>query len=178
MKKSFLPPHALVCLPLPPVLPGRTLKRSEPLRTAGPVQAGGKPARHGTARQVAARRRTEEAGVRAGPPGPHQAGLPSDQGGAVRGAEGLGQEPDAEEYAQWLKEGRFDYRDIDGTRFYMGDSVRNLYMRYPELERAAPSPQRHRLLGEGAPGERPLHQAGGLWPRRRPTCSPNAFTSP
>ena len=39
----------------------------------------------------------------------------------------------AEEYEQWLKEGRFDYRDIDGTRFFMGDSVRNLYMRYPEL---------------------------------------------
>ena len=39
----------------------------------------------------------------------------------------------AAEYEQWLKEGRFDYRDIDGTRFYMGDSVRNLYMRYSEL---------------------------------------------
>jgi transglutaminase-like putative cysteine protease len=39
----------------------------------------------------------------------------------------------AEDYEQWLKEGRFDYRDIDGTRFFMGDSVRNLYMRYPEL---------------------------------------------
>ena len=38
-----------------------------------------------------------------------------------------------EEYEQWLTEGRFDYRDIDGTRFYMGDSVRNLYMRYSEL---------------------------------------------
>ena len=40
----------------------------------------------------------------------------------------------AEEYEQWLKEGRFDYRDIDGTRLFMGDSVRNLYMRYPELD--------------------------------------------
>jgi transglutaminase-like putative cysteine protease len=39
-----------------------------------------------------------------------------------------------EEYEQWLKEGRFDYRDIDGTRFFMGDSVRNLYMRYADLE--------------------------------------------
>jgi transglutaminase-like putative cysteine protease len=37
------------------------------------------------------------------------------------------------EYEQWLKEGRFDYRDIDGNRFFMGESVRNLYMRYPEL---------------------------------------------
>jgi transglutaminase-like putative cysteine protease len=40
----------------------------------------------------------------------------------------------ADEYDQWLKEGRFDCRDIDGTRYYMGDSVRNLYMRYPELD--------------------------------------------
>ena len=40
----------------------------------------------------------------------------------------------AEEYEQWLTEGRFDYRDIDGTRYFMGDSVRNLYMRYPELD--------------------------------------------
>jgi transglutaminase-like putative cysteine protease len=39
----------------------------------------------------------------------------------------------AAEYEQWLKLGRFDYRDIDGRRYYMGDSVRNLYMRYPEL---------------------------------------------
>src|ERR1035437_280565 len=39
-----------------------------------------------------------------------------------------------EEYEQWLKEGRFDYRDIDGTRFFMGDSVRNLYMRYHDLD--------------------------------------------
>jgi hypothetical protein len=40
----------------------------------------------------------------------------------------------AEEYEQWIKEGRFDYRDIDGARFFMGDSVRNLYMRYPDLD--------------------------------------------
>ena len=39
----------------------------------------------------------------------------------------------ADEFEQWLKQGRFDYRDIDGARYYMGDSVRNLYMRYPEL---------------------------------------------
>jgi transglutaminase-like putative cysteine protease len=39
----------------------------------------------------------------------------------------------AAEYEQWLAQGRLDYRDIDGARFYMGDSVRNLYMRYPEL---------------------------------------------
>jgi len=37
------------------------------------------------------------------------------------------------EYEQWLKEGRFDSRDIDGTRYFMGDSVRNLFFRYTEL---------------------------------------------
>ncbi|HVM46466.1 MAG TPA: transglutaminase-like domain-containing protein [Candidatus Acidoferrum sp.] len=40
----------------------------------------------------------------------------------------------AAEFDQWIKEGRFDYRDIDGTRYFMNDSVRNLYMRYPALE--------------------------------------------
>jgi transglutaminase-like putative cysteine protease len=40
----------------------------------------------------------------------------------------------AADYEQWLTEGRFDYRDIDGTRYFMGDSVRNLYWRYPELD--------------------------------------------
>ena len=40
----------------------------------------------------------------------------------------------AEEYEQWLREGRFDFRDIDGTRYFMGDSVSNLYWRYPELD--------------------------------------------
>jgi transglutaminase-like putative cysteine protease len=39
----------------------------------------------------------------------------------------------APEYEQWLKEGRFDFRDIDTTRYFMGDSVKNLYMRYPAL---------------------------------------------
>ncbi|RCS43918.1 transglutaminase domain-containing protein [Bremerella cremea] len=39
-----------------------------------------------------------------------------------------------EEFAQWLKEGRFDYRDIDGQRFYMDSSVRNLFYRDPKLE--------------------------------------------
>ena len=40
----------------------------------------------------------------------------------------------AEEYEQWIKEGRFDCRDIDGTRYFMGESVRNLYKRYPDLD--------------------------------------------
>lgn len=37
------------------------------------------------------------------------------------------------EYDQWVKQGRFDSREIDGTRYFMGDSVRNLFFRYTEL---------------------------------------------
>jgi hypothetical protein len=38
-----------------------------------------------------------------------------------------------EEYDQWLAEGRFDTREIDGVRYFMTSSVRNLFFRYPEL---------------------------------------------
>ena len=37
------------------------------------------------------------------------------------------------EYEQWLGEGRFDSREIDGQRYYMSSSVSNLFFRYPEL---------------------------------------------
>jgi transglutaminase-like putative cysteine protease len=40
----------------------------------------------------------------------------------------------AEEYSRWIVEGRFDSRDIDGTRYFMNSSVANLFFRYPELE--------------------------------------------
>ena len=40
----------------------------------------------------------------------------------------------AAEYDDWIKEGRFDNREIDGQRFFMVSSVSNLYFRYPELE--------------------------------------------
>jgi hypothetical protein len=39
----------------------------------------------------------------------------------------------AEEYEQWIHEGRFDSREIDGQRRFMSSSVSNLYFRYPEL---------------------------------------------
>lgn len=39
-----------------------------------------------------------------------------------------------EEFAQWLQEGRFDYRDIDGERCYMRSGVRNLFYRDGSLE--------------------------------------------
>jgi len=38
-----------------------------------------------------------------------------------------------EEFDQWVKEGRFDSREIDGHVMYMSSSVSNLYFRYPEL---------------------------------------------
>lgn len=38
-----------------------------------------------------------------------------------------------QEYQQWLAEGRFDSRTIDGQRRFMAESVSNLFFRYPEL---------------------------------------------
>ncbi len=37
------------------------------------------------------------------------------------------------EFNQWLQQGRFDVRTIDGQKWYMGSSVANLFFRYPEL---------------------------------------------
>lgn len=37
------------------------------------------------------------------------------------------------EFEQWISEGRFDSRNIDGTRRFMVSSVSNLFWRYPEL---------------------------------------------
>jgi transglutaminase-like putative cysteine protease len=39
----------------------------------------------------------------------------------------------AAEYDAWLAEGRFESREIDGTRYYANTSVSNLFFRYPEL---------------------------------------------
>ncbi len=39
----------------------------------------------------------------------------------------------AQEFDRWIAEGRFDSRVIDGTRYFMGSSVSNLFFRYPEL---------------------------------------------
>ncbi len=40
----------------------------------------------------------------------------------------------AEEYNQWIGEGRFDSLDIDGERRFMVSSVANLFFRYPQLD--------------------------------------------
>jgi transglutaminase-like putative cysteine protease len=40
----------------------------------------------------------------------------------------------AEEYDQWIDQGRFESREIDGERRFMVSSVPNLFFRYPELE--------------------------------------------
>lgn len=37
------------------------------------------------------------------------------------------------EYDEWLKQGRFECRQIDGQRLFMASSVPNLFFRYPEL---------------------------------------------
>jgi transglutaminase-like putative cysteine protease len=39
----------------------------------------------------------------------------------------------ADEYERWVKENRFDSREIDGQRYFMSSSVANLFFRYPEL---------------------------------------------
>jgi transglutaminase-like putative cysteine protease len=38
------------------------------------------------------------------------------------------------EFDQWVKEGRFDSRMIDGKRYFMSSSVANLFFRYAELD--------------------------------------------
>ncbi len=38
-----------------------------------------------------------------------------------------------EEYDGWIREGRFDSREIDGVVYYMSSSVSNLFFRHPEL---------------------------------------------
>lgn len=38
-----------------------------------------------------------------------------------------------QEYEQWVQEGRFDSREINGQRYFMAASVSNLFFRYPEL---------------------------------------------
>jgi transglutaminase-like putative cysteine protease len=39
-----------------------------------------------------------------------------------------------QEFEQWLAEGRFDGRDIDGQTYYVDTSISNLYFRHPELK--------------------------------------------
>src|SRR6267378_4001719 len=38
-----------------------------------------------------------------------------------------------DEFERWVSEGRFDSREIDGQRYFMGSSGSNLFFRYPEL---------------------------------------------
>jgi hypothetical protein len=39
-----------------------------------------------------------------------------------------------QEFEQWLAEGRFDGRNIDGETYYVDASISNLYFRHPELK--------------------------------------------
>lgn len=45
------------------------------------------------------------------------------------------------EYEEWIAQGRFDSRDIDGQRYFMGSSVANLFFRYPELNQRRTPPK-------------------------------------
>ena len=47
----------------------------------------------------------------------------------------------AEEYDQWIDQGRFDSREIDGEGRFMVSSVPNLFFRYPELNARRVSPR-------------------------------------
>jgi transglutaminase-like putative cysteine protease len=52
----------------------------------------------------------------------------------------------AEEYQAWIDQARFDSREIDGERRFMGSSVANLFFRYPQLnERRVPRRDTARL---------------------------------
>jgi transglutaminase-like putative cysteine protease len=51
-----------------------------------------------------------------------------------------------DEFDAWVKEGRFDTREIDGERKFMGSSVSNLYFRYPELSSRRTPPKDSKAL--------------------------------
>lgn len=46
-----------------------------------------------------------------------------------------------DEFEQWIADDRFDVREIDGERRFMGSSVSNLFFRYPELNPRRVPPQ-------------------------------------
>ncbi len=54
------------------------------------------------------------------------------------------------EFDQWVREGRFDSRVIDGTKWFMSSSVSNLFFRYAELEarRNPPKPPKEMELAK------------------------------
>lgn len=48
---------------------------------------------------------------------------------------------DRTEFDRWVAEGRFDSREIDGLRYFMASSARNLFFRYPALSQRRRPPQ-------------------------------------
>jgi len=52
----------------------------------------------------------------------------------------------SEEFESWVKEGRFDSREIDDKRHFMGSSVNNLFFRYPELNPRRTPPKKTAAL--------------------------------
>ena len=47
-----------------------------------------------------------------------------------------------DEFEKWVTEGRFDSREIDGKRYYVGTSVSNLFFRHPELDSRRTPPKK------------------------------------
>ncbi len=52
----------------------------------------------------------------------------------------------SEEFETWVKQGRFDSREIDGKRYFMSSSVSNLFFRYPELNPRRTPPKKTAAL--------------------------------
>ncbi len=53
-----------------------------------------------------------------------------------------------QEYDSWIREGRFESRDIEGKRWFMVSSVGNLFWRYPELSPRRLPPKETRAVQE------------------------------
>jgi len=72
-----------------------------------------------------------------------------------------------EEFEQWEQQGRFDFRIIDGEKFYMKSSVDNLFCRYPDIRKRR-VPKRDRSIYEKALWENYLKvkEAGEASPDR------------
>ena len=80
---------------------------------------------------------------------------PLTRAGLLDALQGSVRDLSRDEFDCWLREGRFDTREIDGELRFMSSSVSNLFFRYPELE----------------PRRRPLKSTAALARLRWETCS-------
>ena len=79
-----------------------------------------------------------------------------------------------DEYEQWLAEGRFDSREIDGRRYFMSSSVSNLFFRYPELN-ARRTPTKNTAGYEQALWETCRAIKSAVQSQKRPYVLPKRF---